>query len=144
MTTMKKLAMIAVLTLMCALTAGAEDNSEKTALKVWAEKDNYQAYNISAKPVIKQVDGKLVMNVNGKTFGTYDIYDGMKITFTKEARQGDVNGDNDVTMADANGIVNTFLNGGARNINVTAADYNADGSITMADANAVVNEFLGQ
>lgn len=59
---------------------------------------------------------------------------------------GDANGDGQITMADANAIVNYFLaedKSTIENFDVTAADANNDGQITMADANAVVNIFLG-
>ena len=57
---------------------------------------------------------------------------------------GDANRDNQVTMADANMVVNYFLDGTAEGISLPHADVNGDGQITMADANAIVNIFLGQ
>lgn len=138
---MKKTIILAITALICVLTANAED---KTAVAVWKASNNFQAYNISEKVVIKHADDKLVMNVGGKVLGTYDIYDGLKITFKEKAEKGDVNCDKSVSMADANVVVNDFLSGEAANINVTAADYNEDGDISMADANAIVNEFIGQ
>lgn len=57
---------------------------------------------------------------------------------------GDANRDNQVTMADANMVVNYFLGGAAEGISLPHADVNGDGIITMADANAIVNIFLGQ
>ena len=59
------------------------------------------------------------------------------------AMLGDVNGDDEVTMADANMVVNYFLaTDKPENFNVEAADVNGDGDITMADANMIVNMFL--
>ena len=56
----------------------------------------------------------------------------------------DCNGDDAVTMADANAIVNYFLaTDKPEDFDTTAADVNKDGSVTMADANQVVNMFLG-
>ncbi len=57
---------------------------------------------------------------------------------------GDANRDNQVTMADANMVVNYFLGGTTEGISLPHADVNGDGQITMADANAIVNIFLGQ
>ena len=57
---------------------------------------------------------------------------------------GDANRDNQVTMADANMVVNYFLSGETEGISLPHADVNNDGIITMADANAIVNIFLGQ
>ena len=59
------------------------------------------------------------------------------------AMLGDVNGDDEVTMADANMVVNYFLAvNKPEDFNVEAADVNGDGDITMADANMIVNMFL--
>lgn len=135
---MKKI-MTIILCIMSAICTKAED---KSAVSVWVESDNFQAYNISAKPVLKHVDNKLVVHLRNHDMGVYEIHDGMKITFSKECPNGNVNCDEGVTMADANAIVNQFLSNDVKNINVTAADANEDGTITMADANATVNLFL--
>lgn len=55
---------------------------------------------------------------------------------------GDVNGDGNITIADANMIVNYFLGSEPEGFVIDAADVNGDGNITIADANAVVNMFL--
>ncbi len=55
---------------------------------------------------------------------------------------GDVNGDGEVTMSDANMVVNIFLGGNVAGADINAADINGDGEITMADANGIVNLFL--
>ncbi|MBR6191001.1 MAG: hypothetical protein IKQ68_02405 [Prevotella sp.] len=59
----------------------------------------------------------------------------------------DSNGDDAVTMADANAVVNYFLAKGTSqfiddNFDEEAADVNNDGQVTMADANQIVNMFL--
>jgi len=61
---------------------------------------------------------------------------------------GDSNGDDVVTMADANAIVNYFLAKGTDgfvegDFDEETADVNSDGEVTMADANQIVNMFLG-
>ena len=61
--------------------------------------------------------------------------------------EGDCNGDDAVTMADANAVVNYFLAKGTDgfvegDFDEEAADVNGDGEITMADANQIVNMFL--
>lgn len=63
-----------------------------------------------------------------------------------ETPLGDVNFDGQVTMADANLVVNMFLsnNVGFSEKTQKAADVNEDGFITMADANKIVNIFLGK
>lgn len=64
---------------------------------------------------------------------------------------GDINSDGEITMADANAIINFFLadeNTKAELIqqgfNISLADVNGDNTISMGDANIVVNIFLGQ
>ncbi|MBR6191893.1 MAG: hypothetical protein IKQ68_07035 [Prevotella sp.] len=49
---------------------------------------------------------------------------------------GNVNGDESVTMADANAVVNYYLaTDKPEDFDVESADVNGDGGITMADAN---------
>jgi len=74
---------------------------------------------------------------------------GVKVTNVPgaEAASGDVNGDESVTMSDANAIVNYYLAEDKTTVtgfNADAADMNGDGDVTMSDANAVVNMYLGQ
>lgn len=58
-------------------------------------------------------------------------------------KKGDVNGDDAITMADANAVVNYFLTTDKpSDFDVTTADVNGDGEVTMADANQIVNSFL--
>ena len=68
---------------------------------------------------------------------------------TKFAEKGDTNGDEAITMADANAVVNYFLAKGTSlsindNFDEDAADVNGDGEVTMADANQIVNMFLNE
>lgn len=57
--------------------------------------------------------------------------------------KGDVNGDGEITMADANAIIN-YCNGNTpEGFNADVADVNNDGVITNDDAKAVVDIFLG-
>lgn len=55
---------------------------------------------------------------------------------------GDVNGDGEVTIADANAIVNYYLGETSDGIDKEAADVNGDGEITISDANAIINTFI--
>jgi len=52
---------------------------------------------------------------------------------------GDVNGDGEVTLADANAVIDLIINGGYS----VAADVNGDGEVTLADVNAVIDIILG-
>lgn len=58
---------------------------------------------------------------------------------------GDANGDGDVTMADANMVVNYFLStnkSSTKGFNFRNANMNGDDDITMADANQIVSMYL--
>lgn len=57
---------------------------------------------------------------------------------------GDADGDGEVTMSDANLVVNHYLGDGAANINEKNSDVDGDNTITMSDANAIVNIFLSK
>ena len=58
------------------------------------------------------------------------------ITPVPQPVKGDVNGDGEVTVADANTIIGIIL--GSID-NIPAADVNGDGEITVADVNAVIS-----
>ena len=53
---------------------------------------------------------------------------------------GDVNGDNEVNIADVNAVIDIILDGRAV---TSAADVNSDGEINIADINAVIDIILG-
>ena len=53
---------------------------------------------------------------------------------------GDVNGDQEVNIADINAVIDIILSGSG---NLTAADVNKDGEINIADVNAIINIILG-
>jgi membrane-bound lytic murein transglycosylase B len=55
---------------------------------------------------------------------------------------GDVNGDGNVNIADAIGVVNYVLKNEMTTFVAEAADMNGDGSINIADAIAIVNQIL--
>ncbi len=82
-------------------------------------------------------------------YGCKAIYENSERWSWRNLRMlSDCNGDDAVTMADANAVVNYFLAKGTDgfvegDFDTTAADVNEDGSVTMADANQIVNMFLG-
>ena len=59
-----------------------------------------------------------------------------------ELSDGDANGDGEVTITDAVGIVNYILGNPSGSFNESAADVNGDGKITITDAVGVVNIIL--
>jgi len=58
---------------------------------------------------------------------------------------GDVNGDGQVTISDANAVIAVILNGtdSVDAETLARADVNGDGQVTIADANAVISAILG-
>ena len=67
----------------------------------------------------------------------------LALPFNAQAQQtlrGDVNGDNEVNIADINAVIDIILDG----TTITpAADVNSDGEINIADINAVIDIILG-
>ena len=53
---------------------------------------------------------------------------------------GDVNGDNEVNIADVNAVIDIILDG---NVITAAADVNSDGEINIADVNVIIDIILG-
>ena len=67
-----------------------------------------------------------------------------------ETPSGDVNGDGEVNIADANSVIHIIINGGGsghghapcREGNDIYGDVNGDGEVNMADVNAIINIIL--
>ncbi len=86
------------------------------------------------------------LSVKGYTFtcnaGTFD--DRFILTTTgPNFVLGDANGDGDVTITDAVGVVNYILGNPSDNFSFKAADVNGDENISITDAVGVVNIILG-
>ena len=58
-------------------------------------------------------------------------------------RVGDVNGDNEITIADVNAIIEILLGGFANYDKRHRSDTNYDGEISISDLNVIVNYLLG-
>ncbi|MBO4803423.1 MAG: dockerin type I repeat-containing protein [Muribaculaceae bacterium] len=68
------------------------------------------------------------------------IYKGMRY---RPIVPGDVDGDGEITLSDANSVTDIVVMGGNTGHNHTpAADVNGDGEITIADVNAIINMIL--
>lgn len=57
---------------------------------------------------------------------------------------GDADDDGQITMNDANIVVNYYLGNKVPYIDFQKADVDGDGTLTMSDANGIVNIYLGQ
>ena len=72
------------------------------------------------------------------------IYKGMRFNPNAIVIPGDVDGDGEITISDANSVIDIVVMGGnAGHTHSPAADANGDGEITIADVNAIVNLIQG-
>ena len=55
---------------------------------------------------------------------------------------GDVNNDNDVTIADVTALIDYLLSGDATGLNLAAADCNDSGDVSIADVTALIDYLL--
>ena len=73
---------------------------------------------------------------NAPVWGQFDI---QPIT----NQSGDVNGDGEINIADANSVIDIVVMGGnGGHTRIPAADVNGDGEINIADVNAIINIIL--
>ncbi len=72
------------------------------------------------------------------------IYKGMRYNPNAVAGlPGDVNGDGEINIADADSVIDiVILGGNAGHTRIPAADMNGDGEIDIADVNAIINKIL--
>jgi hypothetical protein len=69
------------------------------------------------------------------------IYKGMRY----RELYGDVDGDGEVTIADANSVIDIVVMGGnSSHTRTPAADVNGDGEVSIADVNAIIEIILGK
>ena len=71
------------------------------------------------------------------------IYKGMRFNPNAIVLPGDVDGDGEITISDANSVIDIVVMGGnAGHTHSPAADANGDGEVTIADVNAIVNMIM--
>ena len=71
------------------------------------------------------------------------IYKGMRYNPALFENLGDVNGDGEINIADANSVIDIVVMGGNNgHSRAPAADVNDDGEINIADVNAIINIIL--
>lgn len=91
-----------------------------------------------------QVDDVRIYNYALSADDVKKIMNGEDPAPVPEGMKGDANGDNSITMDDANMVVNYYLGNDPQGIVFDNADANSDGAITMDDANIIVNMYLGE
>ena len=71
------------------------------------------------------------------------IYKGMRFNSALFGIPGDINGDGEINIADANSVIDIVIMGGNNgHSRAPAADVNDDGEINIADVNAIINIIL--
>ena len=82
--------------------------------------------------------------VNDETSATLDVSELECMYFGEEAGflPGDVNGDNEVNIADVNAIIAIILSGNTDDETRERADVNNDGEVNIADVNAIIDIIL--
>ena len=63
-------------------------------------------------------------------------------TAKNAGQRGDVNGDNNVSIADVTALIDYLLSGDASSVNLGAADCNQDNSVSIADVTALIDYLL--
>ncbi len=58
-------------------------------------------------------------------------------------KSGDVNHDNEITVADINMVINNIINGANSPSVLAVSDVNGDGEITVSDVNMIIDRILG-
>ena len=88
-----------------------------------------------------QVKNIVLTDTDGKQYRPADC---SAILSVNSVRLGDVNGDGDINITDAVGIVNYILGRPGADFQPQAADVNKDGDINITDAVGIVNHILGR
>ena len=89
---------------------------------------------------------RIYMRAGNKNTATY--VDDLTFYYTGEEggpvefKPGDVNGDNEISIADVNAVIDIILGGTASDDTMKRADVNGDGEVGVADANAVIDLLL--
>ena len=129
--------------------------------RYYYQEDSYKTLRVLGMPsasylwtITPQSDGTFSIKQNGyrleyrNTYDTYGVYTTptgiMPRLYEEISLSGDVNGDGQITIADANVVIAIILNStdSVDADTLARADVNGDGQITIADANAVIAAIL--
>lgn len=113
--------------------------------------NTYEVYNTTyGYQSITIADGKAFIdednNIYSVSVPVVDVYhypiDGKTLRPYSTVLRGDVNGDNDVTIADVTTLIDYLLSGDVSSINLTNADCNQDNDVSIADVTALIDYLL--
>ena len=127
------------------LTVGVKQNKVKP---LYVEEDGTPLPDYNGITLNESHPDTYTFTFDVKSGSIYKLYcSGSKLgfygfVFHWDILYGDVNGDGQVTITDAVGIVNKILGNPSANFVEPAADVNHDGNITITDAVGVVNIIL--
>jgi len=95
---------------------------------------------IKCLPAKPNEDGTMPTRVTFAIEGVeaYGVCGSVTMGHEEHGRKGDVNGDNEINIADINALIDLILTGGSND----RADVNGDGEINIADINAVIDLIL--
>lgn len=126
------------------LKAGTDTKAVKDADILYVNQDEFSTIKLMGAPSEEDAAGAIVLVGYTDDNGQFAILQG-KIGGGASALIGDVNLDEDISLADATAIVlhytetKLITDEGAK----LAADTNADEDITLADATCIVNYYVG-
>ena len=128
----------------CTLADDDSPVAASTAVKSYSNSATSGTFILEAT----DLDAAKVYKVEAATYRSYIAEIGFQTPLPKPAPviQGDINGDGEVTVADATALVNIILGKETRDgsYDQTTADINGDGAVTIADVTALVNLILGK
>ncbi len=106
-----------------------------------ARDNDWETFSYDLKPnVTYKLRWYYHKDVSINPSGDYFALDNIKIA--PKAIRGDVNGDNDVTIADVSALIDYLLTGDATDISLTAANCNGDDDVSIADVSALIDYLL--
>lgn len=100
---------------------------------LWAGDADATTGNYNVYGVICKFDGKLMFNII-----SYEDY----VAPEPEGLRGDVNNDNDVTIADVSALIDYLLSEDPEGVNLENANCNLDSEVTIADVSALIDFLL--
>ena len=114
------------------------------AVALWMQA-NPNLSTADVRDVLKHSSRRDVQVIHGDParwgYGKLDVYKGMRYVLHIEDKNGDVNNDGEITVADINAVIGIILGGKTDEDTRRRADVNNDGEITVSDVNAIV-EFI--